>query len=134
MKTSMLPLTAEINVTPFLDVLLVLIITFLAAMDARKTMDANLSKPCEGVCNSDERSIVLEVLADGSFLLNTQAVAARQLTSTLHATFDARPEKILQVAGHRDASYQQVLSAMDVATAVGVRVIGIPPSESYAVK
>jgi len=120
----MLPLTAEINVTPFLDVLLVLIITFLAAMSARQAMDARLSKPCDVACASDGGSIVLEVLADGLYALDRQPVPAQRLLATLHATYDARPEKVLQVAGHRDASYQQVLSAMDAARTAGVNVIG----------
>lgn len=134
MKTPKLLLTAEINVTPFLDVLLVLIITFLAAMSARMTMDAQLPKPCEGICESSDSTIVLEVLPDGSYALNRQPLLAPQLMATLHATYDARPEKVLQVAGHRDANYQQVLFAMDAARAAGVRVIGIPPSEGFFVR
>jgi biopolymer transport protein ExbD len=43
-----------------------------------------------------------------------------------------RPEKIIQVAGHRDASYQAVLAAMDVARSAGVTVVSIPPSSSYS--
>ena len=99
MKASMLPLTAEINVTPFLDVLLVLIITFLAAMSARQAMEAQLSKPCDVACASNGGSIVLEVLADGSYALNAHPVSAQRLLATLHATYDARPEKVLQWPG-----------------------------------
>jgi len=131
MKSSGLLLTADINVTPFLDVLLVLIITFLAATSARKTMDAQLPEPCRGTCASDGASIVLEVLADGSYALNSRPISGSRLLATLHATYDTRPEKVLQVAGHRDASYQQVLYAMDAAREAGVRVIGIPPGDSY---
>lgn len=127
MRASKSNLTAEINVTPFLDVLLVLIITFLAATTARKALDAQLSQPCAVGCDTGGSSIVLEVLADGSYRLNRQPISAQQLMPTLHTAYDARPEKTLQVAGHRDASYQQVLSAMDLARSAGVRVIGIPP-------
>ena len=126
-------LTAEINVTPFLDVLLVLIITFLAAMNARKTMDAQLPVPCADACEGDGRPIVLEVLHDG-FLLNRQPVTATNLLGTLRSVFAGRPEKIIQVAGHRDATYQGVLNAMDVARSAGVMVIAIPPSESYGAR
>jgi biopolymer transport protein TolR len=121
-------LTAEINVTPFLDVLLVLIITFMAAMTARKTMDAQLPLPCLGSCEADGVPIVLEVLRDGSYLLNRHPVAAAGLSSTLHGIFDRRPDKIIHVAGHRDASYQTVLTAMDVSRSAGVRVIALPAS------
>ena len=125
-------LTTDINVTPFLDILLVLLITFLAAMTARKTMDAQLPLPCAGSCASDGRPIVLEVLADGSYRINTQPVSAATLLVRLHEIFDPRTEKVLQVAGHREVSYQGVLAAMDVARSAGVKVIAIPPSDSYS--
>ena len=133
MRTAERHLTSDINVTPFLDVLLVLIITFLAATSARMTMDAQLPVPCAGSCESDGRPIVLEVLASG-YLLNRQPVTEAALRETLRSVFDGRPEKVIQIAGHRDATYQHVLSAMDVARSAGVTVIAIPPSESYAAK
>lgn len=132
MTQSSRTLTTDINVTPFLDILLVLLITFLAAMNARKTIDAQLPIPCAGACHADGVPIILEVLADGSFLMNRQPVSAPALLATLRRTFDARAEKVLHVAGHRDVTYQAVLSAMDMARSAGVRVIAIPPSESYS--
>ena len=134
MKDTARHLTSEINVTPFLDVLLVLLITFMAAMTARKALDTHLPVPCTGSCGADGGAIMLEVLADGTFRLNGQPLSAGELSATLHATFDARPRKIMAVAGHRDATYQRVLAAMDVARSAGVTVISIPPSESYADK
>ena len=134
MKASAQTLTTDINVTPFLDILLVLIITFLAAMSARKSMDVVLPVPCEGTCVSNDVPIVLEVLADGSFLLNSKVVTAATLTATLHATFDGRADKMIQVAGHRDVHYQDVLAAMDLARSAGVTAISIPPSDSYSAK
>lgn len=125
-------MNADINVTPFLDVLLVLVIIFLASMTARKSMDAQLAVPCTGGCAGGEPSIMLEVLGGGGFLLNRQPVRPGDLASTLHGVYDGRPEKIIQVAGHRDARYQDILTAMDVARSAGVTVISIPPSESYA--
>lgn len=130
MRTAERHLNADINVTPFLDVLLVLIITFLAATSARKTMDAQLPVPCTGACAGDGHPIVLEVLASG-FLLNRQPVTAANLRETLRSVFEGRPEKIIHIAGHREVSYQRVLGAMDEARSAGVTVIAIPPSESY---
>lgn len=124
-------MNADINVTPFLDVLLVLIIVFLASLTARKTMDVQLPVPCGDICAGSDRVIVLEILAQGRYLLNRQAVAADELLPTLRRVYDGRPEKILQVAGHRGARYQDVLTGMDVARSAGVRVISIPPSDSY---
>jgi biopolymer transport protein TolR len=127
-------MNADINVTPFLDVLLVLIIIFLASVTSLKAMDAQLPVPCGPACTGTDRTIMLEVLGNGQFLLNTQSVDAAHLEETLRGVFAGRPEKVIQVAGHREASYQAVLTAMDVARSAGVRVISIPPSESYSRK
>ncbi|MEO5816284.1 MAG: biopolymer transporter ExbD [Gemmatimonadaceae bacterium] len=125
-------LTSDINVTPFLDVLLVLMITFLASVTARKSMDVQLPVPCQDICASSDQAIVLEVLADGTFLLNTRPVRTQELFSTLRSVYADRPEKVIQVAGHRNANYQAVLAAMDVARSAGVKVVSIPPSTSYS--
>ena len=132
MTTATRSLTSDINVTPFLDVLLVLMITFLASVTARKTMDVQLPVPCADICTGSDKSIVLEVLGDGSFLLNRTSVTSRELLRTLQGVYANRPEKVIQVAGHRNASYQAVLAAMDVARSAGVKVVSIPPSSSYS--
>jgi len=132
MTDSTRSLTSDINVTPFLDVLLVLMITFLASVTARKTMDAQLPVPCADLCVDDGRAIVLEVLGNGTFLLNSAAINTTELFPKLRSVYAARPEKVIQVAGHRDASYQSVLAAMDVARSAGVKVVSIPPSSSYS--
>jgi len=132
MTDSTRSLTSDINVTPFLDVLLVLMITFLASVTARKTMDVQLPVPCADLCADDGRAIVLEVLGNGTFLLNSAAINTTELFPKLRSVYAARPEKVIQVAGHRDASYQSVLAAMDVARSAGVKVVSIPPSSSYS--
>lgn len=99
-------LNGDINVTPFLDVLLVLIITFVAAMTVRKTMDAQLPVACaQGACGSNRNDTVLEVLADGSYRLNGMTLTAMTLRTGIHDAFEGRPDKVLQLAGHRDARY-----------------------------
>lgn len=50
------------------------------------------------------------------------------------SVYSSRPDKVIQVAGHRDVAYQAVLSAMDAARSAGVRVISLPPSGSYLEK
>jgi biopolymer transport protein ExbD len=132
MRNDTHPLNGDINVTPFLDVLLVLIITFMAAMTTRKAMDVQLPVECrDGFCASSDDGIVLEVLGDGSYRLNTVPVAAPSLGTTLRDVYRGRPEKVIQVAGHRNARYQAVLSAMDIAKSVGVKVVSLPPSDAY---
>ena len=122
----------DMNVTPMLDVLLVLLVIFmLLAMRERRTIDAQLPVPCAAGCVDGTTSLVLEVLPGPAYRLNRPPVPAAELPRRLAALFVDRPEKVLQVAGHPGATYQQVIAAMDVARGAGGRVIGLPPRSAY---
>lgn len=123
---------AEMNATPMLDVLLVLLVIFmLLAMRYRHTIDARLPVPCEGAaCGGDgELPLVLEVLPGPAYRLNGEPVAHDDLSTRLAAVYASRPIKVLHVAGHAGATYQQVIEAMDVATGAGVRIIALAPRQ-----
>ena len=121
---------AEPNVTPMLDVMLVLLIIFIAAsVRVFQTMDAVLPQPCVGEC-AGGASIVLEVLPGPAYRINTQVVGADQLAARIADIYRDRPDKIIQVAGSPRVSYAAVVNAMDVAKASGVRVIAVSPKTS----
>jgi biopolymer transport protein TolR len=123
------PLSAEPNVTPMIDVLLVVIIVFMVAMvRVYHTMDVQLPETCSAVCEASE-PIVLEVLPGPTYRINRRAIADGDLGAALRDVYRARPEKIIQVAGYPTARYADVIAAMDVAKAAGVRAIGIAPKE-----
>ncbi|HEY9228106.1 MAG TPA: biopolymer transporter ExbD [Gemmatimonadaceae bacterium] len=120
--------TSELNVTPMLDVLLVLLITFMAAtIQTRPTIDVNLPQPCAGVCEAGDEDIVLEVLPGPTYRVNRTDVPPSQLRGYLTSVYRGRPTKILQVGGDPHVSYNEVIAAMDVAKSAGVSVIGILP-------
>lgn len=120
------PPTSEINVTPFLDVLLVLLVTFMTIVMAQhRTMDVQLPQPCAGVCEGNTEQIVLEIGPGGYFALNHTTVAAGALRSYLASVYADRPEKIIFVRGLPGLTYQEMVAAMDVARSAGVRVIGL---------
>src|SRR4051812_45475086 len=108
-------LSSEMNVTPMLDVLLVLLVIFMSAMQARKALDAVLPVPCTGTCRGGDVPIVLEVLPGPQYLLNRAPLASTDLRARLRAAYAGRPDKVLQVAGHRRAIYADVMGAMDAA-------------------
>lgn len=118
--------TSEINVTPFLDVLLVLLVTFISLMmHQRRTMDVMLPQPCVGVCEQTSTPIVLEVGPAGRYAVQGQPVASGDLRRYLASIYFARPEKIIFVRSRPGVSYQEMIAAMDVAHAAGVKVIGL---------
>ncbi|HEX8725733.1 MAG TPA: biopolymer transporter ExbD [Gemmatimonadaceae bacterium] len=122
----------EMNVTPMLDVLLVLLVIFMAAsIRVYHSLDAQLPVPCKGVCEGGE-TIVLEVAAGPAYRVNGVAVPPGQLDSYLRDIYATRPTKIIEVAGHAGTTYSQVFSAIDQAEGAGVRVVGIMlPSNGF---
>ncbi len=117
---------SEPNVTPMLDVLLVLIIIFMwIVMKSSGQIEAQLPEPCRTGCDGGT-SIVLEVLPGPAYRLNSTTIHPDSLLERLRRTYAGRPVKVLQIAGSRDASYQQVISAMDIARSAGVTVVGLP--------
>jgi biopolymer transport protein TolR len=123
-------LTNEINVTPMIDVLLVLLIIFMMLVPMlRKSIDLMLPDPTPAVTTANPASnqIVLEVMPGEKFAINKEPVTKERLGARLHEIYDARPEKIMFVKGDPKVKYQDVIFAMDVARGSGVKVIGVPP-------
>ena len=119
--------SAEPNVTPMIDVLLVLLIVFMVAVvQVHRSMDVVLPEPCGVGCESGD-AIVLEILPGPTYRLNGSPIPPASLRARLTSVYAGRPTKIMQVAGVRGVRYDDVMSAMDVAKSAGVTVIGITP-------
>jgi biopolymer transport protein TolR len=125
-------LTNDINVTPMIDVLLVLLIIFMMVIPmSRKAIDLQLPDPTPDDTNSGPppSQIVLEVLPGGAFRLNTQPVTKAELAKKLKDIYDPRPDKIIFIKGDPAVKYSDVISAMDVARGSGVKVIAMTPKD-----
>jgi biopolymer transport protein TolR len=122
----------EPNVVPMIDILLVLLIIFMAALPSmRRAIDIQLPDPTPSTVPANQQSnqIVLEVNPNGQYSINTEKVDRGNLGPRLKEIYDPRPEKIIFVKGHPDVTYQEVIDAMDIARGSGVKVIGIPPKD-----
>jgi biopolymer transport protein TolR len=124
-------LSSEINVTPLIDVLLVLLIIFMITQPlSRRAFDVQVpSKQQTKTKTPPSSQIVLELRADGSYAVNGQPYAMSQLDQAFHQIYDTRPAKLLFIKAAPNRKYGEVMQAMDVAHGAGVQVIGFTPAE-----
>ena len=125
-------LTSEPNMTPMIDVLLVLLIIFMMVVpNLRKAIDLQLPDPQPSTqpANVVSQQIVLEVLP-GGYAINKEQVSKDRLVGRLKEIYDNRPEKIIFVKGDPKVTYQEVIFAMDMSRQAGVKVIGVPPKDA----
>jgi biopolymer transport protein ExbD len=123
---------SEPNVTPMLDVLLVLLIIFMSVtIQVHRSLDVVLPEPCVGACAAGE-AIVLEVQPGPAYRVNQAPIPIQSLGERLSAIYRDRPNKTIQVAGYPGVTYQDVIRAMDVARASGARLVGISPKKGYS--
>ena len=125
----------EPNVVPMIDILLVLLITFMVIQPLlRRAIDLQLPDPTVEPQKDQPKSdqIVLEVLPGGQFAVNKQPYNKDNLPAGLKSIYDPRPDKIMFVKGDGSVKYQDVIWAMDVARGAGVKVIGVPPKDAAA--
>jgi biopolymer transport protein ExbD len=119
---------AEINVTPLIDVLLVLIIIFMVVVPQRTVgLPAALPQPASVDAPTIPRDddIVVSVNHGRAITINTEPVSLERLQERLRAIFATRADKVIFVRGHRDLDFQEVATVIDIAKGADVFHIGL---------
>jgi biopolymer transport protein ExbD len=122
---------SDMNVTPLIDVLLVLLIIFMVIQPTTpKGLDTVVPQPPKDKTSTqtDTRVIVVQVLNTGSvptYKINDQAFPADQMASELTKIFETRQEKIMFIKGDRDLNFGAVAEAVGFGKQADVTNIAI---------
>jgi biopolymer transport protein TolR len=123
---------SQINVTPLVDVMLVLLVIFMVtAPILQQGVPVNLPKVRAGALSGDEVQLVVNVERNGQVSLNDARMTAPELRSKLTAVLKERPDRQVFLRADRDARYGDVVGAIAAITEAGVERLGMvtePPT------
>jgi len=123
-------MSSEINVTPMIDVLLVLLIIFMTIVPALPRGESALvPRAPRNAERANPQTVVLEVLkgnaGQASFRINQQIVAKADLPARLAAIYANRAERVLFLKGDDQLSFTEIAEVIDIGHAAGIEHVGL---------
>ena len=116
---------SEINMVPFIDVMLVLLIIFIITVPVMKhAVNVELPRASNEKEETKPETLNLTVQADGTYSINDEKVPDDQLAARLQAEGTKTPQPDLHIRGDRDVRYERVAQAMAAAQQAGLKKIG----------
>ena len=120
---------ADINMTPMIDVLLVLIIIFMVITPLTpKGLEALVPQPPppnQKTQEDNSRTVVITINRDKSMMINQEQTDENKLGQRLEEIFKTRAERVVFVKGDPDLEFREVAKAIDIAHGAGIDKVGL---------
>lgn len=123
-------ISAEVNVVPLIDILLVLLVVFMIMPHRQMGLQASLPQAVsEPVPSVPPEPILVQIAADGTVRINASVVQLDELRDRLERIFALRAHRVAFVQGDRSLEFQAVAQVLDLMHVAGASPVGLLSSE-----
>jgi biopolymer transport protein TolR len=117
---------SQINITPFVDVMLVLLVIFMVtAPILQQGVNVDLPQVTSGPLEGSDEQLVVSVTRDGKVLLNDNPVGMEELNQKLMAILRVRPDRAIYLRADRNLPYGKIVEVMAAVRSAGGRKLGM---------